>query len=136
MSNIQFCHDRERKSDRRSKQFPDYFINELNPKGGRTIAVEVPTNEEFAVLSPSLKMPVPLKIGIAVCSKKDLYCKATGRQYALFRLKEYKFFVVTETPPSVPGEPRILELHNSELNLTIKLTKHPEARRVYFEGVV
>jgi hypothetical protein len=127
---VQFCHDRE--------WYYSYLSTFLlvDPKGGRTIAVEVPTVEEFFALNPSLKMPVPVKIGIAVCSKKDLYNKKIGRELAVSRMKDVNFYVTTEFPPTAPGEPRILELYNSELDLTIQFTKHETSKRVYFEGVV
>lgn len=135
MTRIQYCHDRNYYTLTQTEPF-FYTEKFYDPKGGRTIAVEVPTVEEFSVLSPSLKMPVPVKIGIAVCSKKDLYCKSTGRQFALSRLKDVNFYVTSELVPSVPGEPHILRLFNSELNITIQLTKYPNTNRVYFEGVV
>lgn len=135
---IQFCHDRAVKNDRPFEGEPGYFHFEINPKGGRTIAVEVPTIEEFAVLSPSLKNPVPVKIGIAVCSKKDLYNKKVGRELSVSRMKEVNFYVTKSehNPGYVYGPSRTLHLYNSELHITIQLTLYGYAKRVYFEGVV
>lgn len=119
---IQFKHERISKSQ---PFMPGTPLGEMiEAKGGRTIALEVPTVEEFKAFTPSLKNPILLKIGIAECSKKDHYNKKLGREISKGRMKETYFLVtlVSET-----------EVQLSGAGLTVVLRKHPNTDRVYFE---
>lgn len=101
--------------------------NNFAAKGGRTIALEVPTLEEFKAFVPSLSTPLVFKIGIADCSKKDHYNKKLGREISKGRMEERAGFVtlVSET-----------EVQICIAGLTVILRKHPNTDRVYFEEVV
>lgn len=100
----------------------------LKAKGGRTIALEVPTLEEFKAFKPDIKSPaLHLHIGIAECSKKDHYNKKLGRNIAQGRMKHESAFVTL--------------VSESEVQLviggvTVILRKHKNTDKVYFEEVV
>lgn len=124
---IQFKHDRIYKA---LKVLDGAKDNEaLSAKGGRTIALEVPTVEEFKAFVPSLIEPIRIKIGIANCSKKDHYNKKLGRQISKGRMEELSGYVslVSET------EVQIIVVTTG---LTVVLRKHPNTDRVYFEEVI
>jgi hypothetical protein len=63
-------------------------------KGGFTFAVFIPESFNFNYLSNCFKFdngecsdPIPMNIGWALCSDKDQYCRAKGRQTCLDRMK-------------------------------------------------
>jgi RNA 3'-terminal phosphate cyclase len=136
---IQFCHVRDAKILDLKNMTPEQIFlfaqtaTEINvglaPTGGMTVAVEVPTVEEFEKLNPSLEHPVYPKIGIAHCSKTDNYCKKTGRELAISRLKEEQGYVTARNS-------REVQVLFKGLGITIILRKHPHTNHVYFEEVV
>lgn len=116
---IQFCHDRALDSQGVKKA-----------KGGRTVVMEKITLSEFEAVVPSLSIPAfILSVGVAVCSKKDNYWKAMGRQVAAGRSKRYNLYV---TAKSADG----LQLYNGELGLTFFLKKSEKTDDINFVDVL
>lgn len=124
MRTLQFNHDRNFTSK-----------GEFQAKGGRTIALEVPSTEEydsFKVLSEGECFPssITLKIGIAECSKKDHYNKKLGRNISVGRMRNVVFYARKE------GNKVYLVASNENLGLTLILRKTEESNRVFFLDVV
>jgi hypothetical protein len=100
----------------------------LLAKGGRTIALEVPTLEEFQSLQPTLEKPsIILKIGVAECSKKDHYNRKRGRNISEGRMKD-TYFLVTAKSES--------EVQLAGGGVVVILRKTLNGNRVFFEEVV
>lgn len=56
------------------------YLTTLSPKGGLTLACKLENQK--------------IKVGIAVCSEKDAYCKRTGRDKALERFLNNKTITI------------------------------------------
>ena len=125
MRNIQFHH--KRLTVVKHNQHDRTITIDLNPKGGTTLCLEVPTIEEFDALQPSLKEAVVFKFGAAECSAKDHYNKKIGREIAKGRLKDTYFFVTSKSSS---------EVQLAGGGFVLVLRKYENRVRVYFEGVI
>lgn len=61
------------------------FSLSLDPRGGLTVAIEAPHTEVIKQIQVGESFDQ--KVGIAKCSTKDNYCKKTGRELAISRMK-------------------------------------------------
>lgn len=80
---IQFVHRR---------RMTDTYEFAVNPRGGETIASEQLDTKLFKKLD--IGDSVTLKLGVAICSTDDNYCRKTGREIALTRLVEKELKVI------------------------------------------
>lgn len=115
-TNIQYCHKR----NYNAKCYP--YDDELNPKGGETIALEVPEPELLVELQPGEFFEK--QVGRAKCSLSDNYCKKTGRELAHSRMKPTRLtcthnisfvevrFVTLEDPEGNEYTLQLYENHN------------------------
>lgn len=118
MRQIQYVHERH------------FDSKGLKAKGGRTVVSEKITKTEFEAVVPSLNTPgFILKVGFAECSKKDNYCKKTGRDLAKSRMKVYHMFVTCKSEKE-------LQLYNSELDITLFMKVSDFTDDVNFVNVV
>lgn len=119
MRNIQFCHERRYNKD-----------GSLNSKGGRTLVAERITKDEFNAAVPSLNAPgFMLQVGVAECSRKDNYCKKTGRDISKSRMRNYHMFVTAKSSDE-------LQLFNSELGITLIFKLGTESRNPNLVDIV
>lgn len=125
MRNIQFHH--KRLTVIKQDKLEHTISIDLNPKGGTTLCLEVPSIEEFDALQPSLSTAVIFKFGVAECSTKDHYNKKIGREIALGRLKDTFFFVTSKSSS---------EVQLAGGGFVLVLRKYENRVRVYFEGVI
>lgn len=112
MRKLQFNHERH------------YSKSGLLPKGGCTVALEVPTTEEFDAFYDMQR--VKITVGVAVCSLKDHYNKKTGRDLAISRLTEITAVVGKDSHDNV---------HLLTENFTIILKKMPMGSIRFIEVV-
>lgn len=133
--NIQFHHKRTV-----IKAYFDYLdklgiITKIEAKGGTTLALEVPTVEEFdnfKITDPNKDdysiSTIELKFGSAKCSNKDNYNKKLGRNIAKGRMQTVVFFAKKHTENEVV----LVAAQGSFPKLVLR--KSPKGNRVYFIG--
>lgn len=117
MRTVQFNHERHFDSK-----------GNLKAKGGRTIALEVPTTDEFNALTPDVFNKISIKIGVAKCSDKDHYNKKRGRDIAKGRMTEVNAVVTLVSASEV----QIV----TEIGITLILKKTLVSGRIFFNEVV
>lgn len=133
--NIQYYH----------KRSLDYFAyafdifggvkTHLRARGGTTIALEVPTMEQFNAfkITPLDHWgpydSVELEVGLARCSTEDNYNKKVGRLKSKGRMKPVGFWVRKNSE----GELILSDFQGKFPELILK--KSPNGTKVYFVGV-
>ena len=84
--NVQYYHDRIVKPAPGIMRLDEsIYFGELNPKGGETVALEVP--EPWVLEALTVGDFFTKQIGKAKCSTEDNYNKKTGRDLARSRMK-------------------------------------------------
>lgn len=111
MQNIQFRH-----------------IHEQSARGGRTLAVELPTSEDFGSLISNLERTVTLNVGLAVCSDKEYYVKSVGRSLSSERLAPVTFNLL-----QMNFDKKVIYfiLLSQDEKIAIKLRTHNDSNRIW-----
>lgn len=99
----------------------------LNPRGGTTLAMQQIEPWYFDTLEPGTFFE--LSIGKAKCSVKDNYCKKTGRDLALERMKPRRVTVLDV----IYG---IVILKDEKDNSVYHMVKNEKSTRVYLDQYV
>lgn len=108
---------------------------QLQSKGGTTIALQVPTIEQFDAFEIFPKdhwgfySSIELDVGIAKCSSEDNYNKKLGRNIAKGRMQTIVFFARKHTENEV-----ILSDAQGKFPELV-LRRSPKGGRVHFVGV-
>jgi hypothetical protein len=127
--NVQFHHKRNKKLT--SFEFDTFkgVSVELLSKGGTTIALQVPTIEEFNDFKPT-GSKLDLNMGLAKCSDLDNYNKKIGRSIALGRIYPVLCDIIKNNEDEVILNP----IDNKFPSMILK--RSPEGNRVHFVGLV
>lgn len=89
--NVQFCHKRIFENGYKYNDYSSTYGLIESPKGGETIALEVIEPWFFDTLT--VNDFFEKRVGTARCSDEDNYCKKTGRELALSRMKPRRLLV-------------------------------------------
>lgn len=104
----------------------NYTDSVVDPTGGKTVALEVPTSETLDSLE--IGDVLTLGFGEARCSQEDNYCKKVGRVLATSRLKHQVMTIVRRYND---GDDNVfVQLPDMRI---VKLCKHRGSERYYFE---
>lgn len=109
--------------------------NGVTSKGGETYALEEMSLEAFEHLASGPDKKISLKIGMAICSRKDNYNKKLGRWIAEGRATLAMFKVMKVYTQHVTNH-QTMVLHNEDTQLTIIFEKKHGSRKVHFVGVL
>lgn len=124
--NIQFCH--KRKTILKPKIPGCMPVEFLSARVGMTVAMEEVQAWFFETLEPGTFFEK--RVGFARCSDEDNYCKKTGREFALSRLKATRLTVLTVHGKGTKEHVVVLKDKDGGL---YHLTKYGDTQRVYFE---
>lgn len=87
MSEVQFSH-------KRNSKVSNDFTLEIDPRGGATVALEIP--QSWLLKEIKVGESFDKKVGIAICSTDDNYNKKLGRELAQSRMKLTRLVCVEE----------------------------------------
>lgn len=93
-----YCHNREYaggsglRTRIGDKEFSEFGVLTVSPRGGSTVAMEA--IQSWLLDNLQQGDTIVRKVGIAMCSDEDNYCRKTGREIAQSRLKQTTLTVV------------------------------------------
>lgn len=109
-----------------SKQFHHRNNHKYNQKGGYTVYVDTPNHSFFKKMLLWNEKNTTLKVGVAICSTEDQFCKKVGRTISELKVENVQFEL---SEVKFRGEYSVFMLYSAtkRLALTFKCKMDHEA---------